>query len=136
MVDNEKKEKFIELRASGMSFEKISKQLDISKPTLLKFAKEFRSEVERLHFIHLEAMAEKYKMLKIARIEAFGKLLEQVEVALDSADFKSMAPEKLVELKLKLNEKIQQELSDSFTIEKNIVHEMLDKEQDYILKVD
>ena len=36
MVDTATNEKFIELRAAGMSFDRIAKELNISKPTAIK----------------------------------------------------------------------------------------------------
>ena len=38
---NKDRTNFIELRAQGFSFEKISKELNISKPTLMKWEKHF-----------------------------------------------------------------------------------------------
>jgi len=48
MKNNEVKQKFIELRASGLSFDKISKELDTSKVTLMKWEKEFSQEIKQI----------------------------------------------------------------------------------------
>lgn len=110
MTKVEQQESFIELRAQGLSYEKIAEQLEISKTTALKLGHDFEEEVKRLQFMHLEAMAEQYKLVKTARIAGIAKLLEQVDTALQSADFGKMAPEKLVLLKLKLQDRLLQEL--------------------------
>jgi len=110
MVNSDTKEKFIELRAAGHSFDSIAKQLDISKPTALKLGNEFEQHIKRLQFINLEAMAEQYKLAKQFRIEGLAKLLEQVDTALQSVDFSKMAPEKLVALKCQLIDRLKQEL--------------------------
>ncbi len=39
-MKSHEKEKFIQLRAKGLSFDKISKELNISKPPLLKWNEE------------------------------------------------------------------------------------------------
>jgi len=39
MKDQQTKEKFIELRAKGLSFDKISRELRISKQTLINWSK-------------------------------------------------------------------------------------------------
>jgi transposase-like protein len=39
------KEKFIQLRAKGFSFDKIAKEISTSKPTLLKWSEEFEGEI-------------------------------------------------------------------------------------------
>ena len=47
MKDSSVKEKFIQLRAKGLSFDKIAKQIKISKPTLLKWSEEFEKEINK-----------------------------------------------------------------------------------------
>lgn len=110
MTKAEQQERFIELRAEGLSYDKLAAELGISKPTALKLGHDFEQEVKRLQFVHLEAMAEQYKLVKTARIEGLAKLLEQVDTALQSADFGKMAPDRLVLLKLKLQDRLLQEL--------------------------
>lgn len=110
MTKVEQQERFIELRAGGLSYDKIAAELGISKTTALQLGHDFEQEVKRLQYIHLEAMAEQYKLVKTARIEGIAKLLEQVDTALQSADFGKMAPEKLVLLKMKLQDRLLQEL--------------------------
>jgi len=137
MVKQDQKDKFIELRAAGYSFESIAKQLDISKPTLLKMAREFRSDIERLKFINLESLADRYKVLRADRLQALGGIAEKVDTAIEAADFSKLSPERLVELKLKLTEKMRDLLTDSFTIEKDAA-QMLEHDSTlgFELKVD
>ena len=136
MVDTQTQERFIELRAAGLSFDKIAAELEVSKTTLLKLNRKLAGEIERLKFINFEALAEKYKMLKTARLEALGKLLEKVDSALEAADFSKLSPERLVLLKLRLAENMKAELSGSFDIEKSALSALIDSEKDYALKVD
>lgn len=121
MVKAEDRDKFIELRAAGLSFDSIAQQLNISKPTLLKMAREFQGDIERLKFIKLEALAERCKVLRSERLKALGGLLERVNTAIEAADFDRLSPEKLVDLKLKLTDKISSLISRPFMIEKNAV---------------
>lgn len=110
MVDKDTKEKFIELRAEGMSFDKIAAELGISKTTALQLGHDFEQEVKRLQYIHLEALAEQYKLVKQARIAGIAGLLEKVESSLQAADFDSLPADKLVQLKYKLVDRLLQEL--------------------------
>ncbi len=48
MKDNETKNKFIELRAKGFSFAKISKELKTSKQTLVTWSKDLTLEIKNL----------------------------------------------------------------------------------------
>jgi len=136
MLSQEQREHFIELRAAGLSFDKIAAELGVSKTTLLKLNKELAGEIERLKFINFEALAEKYKMLKTARIEALGDLLKRVDSALEAADFSKLSPDRLVLLKLKLAENMRAELAEPFSIEKTAITSIFDNEKDYSLKVD
>src|SRR5690606_5675618 len=45
---------FIELRATGLSLEKISKQIGVSKPTLIKWSASCKVEIENLRAISQE----------------------------------------------------------------------------------
>jgi len=77
MKDNKTKEDFIELRANGLSFDKISTQISVSKPILMKWEKQFEREIDELKFLEFEALREKYNMNKKSKIEIYGELLEK-----------------------------------------------------------
>jgi hypothetical protein len=136
MVKTEEKDKFIELRAAGLSFDSIAKQLNISKPTLLKMAKDFQADIERLKFINLESLAERYKVLRAERLAGLGRLLGQVDTALEAADFDRLSPEKLIDLKMKLTDKMHSLITEPFSIEKNCLSELVASESDFELKID
>ena len=44
------KEKFIEMRAQGISFAKISKEINVSKPILIEWNREFEKEIAHRQF--------------------------------------------------------------------------------------
>ncbi len=54
--DNNTKHRFIELRGQGLSFDKIVKEIGVSKGSLLKWDKELRQEISEVKFFELEAM--------------------------------------------------------------------------------
>lgn len=135
MLNNDTKQKFIELRAKGYSFDSISKQLNTSKPTLLKLNRELAADINKHKFLELEGLAEQYKMLRTARLEALNKLLDRVDTALETADFGRLPADKLVEVRQKISEKMQAELQYYYT-EKSEVSTMFDKEMDYSLGID
>ena len=54
MKDLQTKEKFIELRARGLSFNKIAEEIEVSKPTLLKWSSEFSEEIANRRFLASE----------------------------------------------------------------------------------
>lgn len=138
MVDTEKKERFIELRAAGLSFDTIAKRLEVSKPTLIKMSRELSAQIEQLRYINLESLAERYKILKAERLESLGRLLEKIDSAVEAADLSQLRADKLFELKMKVTEKMQAELAGSFKVETGQLSRILvsDTAGDYTLKID
>ena len=88
MKDNETKQKFIFLRAKGLSFDKISNELNVSKQTLINWQSEFVSEIDNLKSMELEALYERFALLKQDRIERFGKLLDRLHNEIENRDLK------------------------------------------------
>ena len=64
MKDQKTKEKFVELRAEGLSFDKIAQRINVSKPTLLTWNKELNTRIEELKSIRYEEILEKFKATK------------------------------------------------------------------------
>ena len=56
MKNHDNKEKFIELRALGLSFDKISLEIGVSKPTLIKWNRECSKEVANLMYFNFEKL--------------------------------------------------------------------------------
>jgi len=53
-------EEFIHLRAQGYSLAAISKQLNVSKPTLIKWHQEFEEKIDNLRYEACEALIVEY----------------------------------------------------------------------------
>jgi len=110
--DVETKEKFIQLRAQGRSFDKISQDLNVGKTCLVNWSKELAVEVSNLREIELEALREQYFLSKRARIEAFGRLLQKVREEIEGRDLKEVDTAKLIDLFLKVHSSIGAELQE------------------------
>lgn len=118
--DNRVKENFIELRAKGLSYDKISEKLNVSKPTLIEWSKEFSIEINNLKAIELETIQEKYFMLKKQRIQDLGKILAKINKAIDERDLSSTNNDKLLELKIKYINELRKEFEPTlFQYKKN-----------------
>lgn len=114
MKDIKVKERFIELRAGGQSFDKIAQELKTSKPTLMKWAKEFENEISELMFVEFESLFERYKMLRVERVRRYGEQLELIREALKEKDLKDVSATKLLDMALVLEDRIQGEMRDIF----------------------
>ncbi len=68
------KEKFIELRAQGLSFEKISNELGVSKSTLIKWDRECSDSITNVLYFNIENLLERYRLVKKFRIEALSSV--------------------------------------------------------------
>lgn len=108
----ELQQEFIELRAKGWSYAKIARRLKVAKGTLSNWAAELEEEIASLKAMELEALYERYFLLKEARIKLLGQQLRAIQRELKSRDLGKVDTEKLLELQLKYMEKLQEEFVD------------------------
>lgn len=109
MKSDATKQKFIQLRAEGLSYAKISDQLHLSKATCSKWESKFTEEIAELKKDHLQELYEEYGMQKEARIKALGKVLNKIDDAIDDADFSAMTPAQLLDARLKYQKALSNE---------------------------
>jgi len=79
MKDQTVKEKFVELRARGWSFDRIAKELQVSKQTLVNWSRELSLEIRNRRAIEHEALLEQYAVTQAGRIELLGELLKRLK---------------------------------------------------------
>lgn len=105
----ETKMKFIQLRAEGLSFDKIAEELEVQKQTLINWSKDFAVEIANLKSIQIESLLEQFYMTKQARIRFFGNKLDMIAKELDNRDLDGIPTEKLFELLIKYAELLKKE---------------------------
>lgn len=108
----ETKQKFIELRAKGLSFDKIAKEMNKSKQTLIDWSRELSGEIANLKAIQLEEMYQSYHLLKENRLQTLGTLLKKIKAEVETREFTDIPTDKLLDLLLKYNSKVAEELVD------------------------
>ena len=129
MESIETKERFIELRAKGWSFDKIAKELGKAKQTLIDWSKELKDEVANRKALELEALYETYYLLKENRLQTFGGLLNKIKDEVLSRDLSDVATDKLLDLFLKYNSQIKEEIVEPiYKTSLEIYEERQDKE--------
>ena len=106
----ETKQKFIELRAQGLSFDKIAKELNKSKQTLIDWSRDLSGEIANLKAIELEDIYQKYYLLKENRLQTLGTMLSKIKTEVDTRELTDVPTEKLLDLLLKYNSKVAEEL--------------------------
>lgn len=110
MKDTKTKEEFIKLRAEGLSFDKISTHLGVSKPTLLKWEQELEKEIAEAKFIHYESLIEQFGMMKQKRLENYGKFLQKINNELENRPLGDVSTEKLLMMALSVSKRIKGEM--------------------------
>ena len=86
MKDLKTKERFIELRGQGLPLATIAAEIDVSKPTLINWERDFRQEIDNLKAVELEAMYDKYYLSVRKKVEFFGDVLRRIQGELETRD--------------------------------------------------
>jgi len=125
----EVKEAFIELRAKGYSFEKIARKLGKAKQTLIDWSKELEDEIANRKALELEALYEKFYLLKENRLQTFGELLTKLKEEIDRRDLSDVPTDKLLDLFLKYNNQVKEEVVEpTYKSSQEIIEEREDRE--------
>ena len=123
------KEKFIELRAKGWSFDKIAKELGKSKQTLIDWSKDLQDEIANRKATELEALYETYYLLKEAKIKKYEAILSKITNELESRNFNNVPTGRLLELYLLYFERLSQEVVEpTYKSSQEIKEERQDRE--------
>ena len=124
----ETKQRFIELRAKGYSFDKIAKELGKAKQTLLDWSKDLDLEIAQAKALELEALYEAHSLYKEARLKTLGEILSKLKNELDQRDLSDLATDKLLDLFLKYEGAVKESLVEPiFKSSTEIMEEKEDK---------
>jgi hypothetical protein len=123
------KQQFITLRAKSYSLTKIATILGKCRQTLSNWNSELQEEIESAKAIELEALFEECFLTKENRIKTFSQLLAKINNELDKRDFKSLSDDKLVDLKLKINQQLQGEYFEPKIKSENDINKQKNKRQ-------
>jgi transposase len=97
----EQKSRFILLRAKGLSYAKIAKDLKVSTSTLTNWNQELLEEIAQAKSMELEALQEEYFMLKEGRIKLLGGQLKTIQEEISGRDLSKVSTERLMDLQLR-----------------------------------
>ncbi len=109
-INIDQKEKFIELRAKGWSFDRIAKELGRAKQTLIDWSKELQEEIANRKALELDALYETYYLQRESRLQMFGAMLTKIKEEVEGRDLSDVATDKLLELFLKYNSQVKEEI--------------------------
>jgi transposase len=109
MTDQETLVRFVQLRAEGRSFARIADELNVSKPTLIKWSRKFQFEIHNQRAILLEAVQERWLHTREERVATLGAQLQQVEAELARRNIGELSTPRLFALAATLRRQIQAE---------------------------
>ena len=93
---------FIEFRATGQSYTTISKQLNVSKPTLIKWSRELANEIKNAKALELERIREEYLLSRQKRLQIMGAQLNQLSKEILQRDLSEVPTWRLYEMQRKV----------------------------------
>ena len=121
MKDQETKERFVELRAEGLSYQKIARELNVGKQPLINWSKQLSHDIENLRAISLEALQERYCVVARRRIELLGDKIQALHDELQYRNLEDIPTSKLFELLLKYAKSLkEEEMATRFSAESNM----------------
>lgn len=88
------RQEFIEMRAQGVSFDKIAVKLKICKQTLIDWSKEFQEEIANCKALELDALYETYYLKKEYTIKQFANMLHKIEDELKKRNLEDVSTDK------------------------------------------
>ena len=109
MTDTDKQQRFIQLRAEGWSFARIAQDLGVSKPTLIKWSRKYRFEIQNHRAILMEQLQEQWLSEHSTRVAALGEQLRKVELELSTRDISGLTTSQLFNLAASLRRQIKGE---------------------------
>lgn len=109
MHDVEVQQKFIQLRSQGQTFDRIAKELNVSRGTLITWSRKFRFEIQNLRAIELESLQEQLVATREVRARALAEQLRRVEEELNKRDLAAVSTSRLYSLAETLRRQVLRE---------------------------
>lgn len=104
------KDRFVEMRASGMTLAKAADELGIARNTVLNWEKDLKERIEAQRAIHIEELQEKYLISKEKRIELFGEKLLTINEELKKRDLSEVPTPKLFGMMVRCMKALDEEI--------------------------
>lgn len=109
MTDQETIARFIFLRSQGWSFNRIAVELQISKPTLIKWSRQHQFEIANLRATETEALAERIFRQRQERWEVLARQLKRLEEEIEKRDLEEIHASRLHAIAAALRAEIKRE---------------------------
>jgi DNA-binding XRE family transcriptional regulator len=132
METMDKKQQFIELRAQGLSYDKIAQKLEVSKQTLINWSKDFELMIRNLKAIALETLQEEFCATKEKRIRIIGETLKAMKEEFSKRDLAKLPTEKLLDFLIKYIQVLKDEAAEiTFRQETTAIENILNQTKEW-----
>jgi transcriptional regulator with XRE-family HTH domain len=103
------KDKYIELRAEGLSQRTCAKRLGVSAASVSRWEAEMAESISEARKRRLEEVYERYGMMKEARLRRLGGTIERLDKAAAAIDYQAIPAERILDLQIKFQEAFRDE---------------------------
>lgn len=111
-MDPAKQTRFVELRAAGHSYNKIAAKLKVSKPTLIKWSREFSNDLNNAKAMELEAIREEFMLSREHRLRIMGTQLNKLTQEVLKRDLNEVPTWRIFDMQRKIIAQIAKEDGD------------------------
>jgi hypothetical protein len=109
MNDQETMARFILMRSQGWSFNRIAVELNVSKPTLIKWGRQHQFDIANLRATETEALAERIFRQRHERWEVLARQLKRLEEEIEKRDLEEIPASRLHAIAAALRTEINRE---------------------------
>jgi transcriptional regulator len=106
----EKKERFVRLRAQGMPYSEIEKELGHTKKTLIKWERELREDIKKERAAEIEHIRSVYWVEKRERIDHLRERRKRLHEEERRGDLSEISMAKLIALESQTSEELKKEI--------------------------
>ena len=119
------REKYISLRAEGLSIEKAAARIGISKRSGIEWEKRYRDRIKQIHDSGLDALMEELRISKRDRMARLGNQLNDIDDEMTRRDLKSLEVGALLDYKIKLIECVNKLSGDDTEKRDDVIHALI-----------
>lgn len=116
MKNQATRERFVELRAEGISYQSIAAQLGVSRNTLIAWAQELKHELANARSIRRDELLQRYALAAEGRLKAFGQQFQNIMGELGKRNLEDVPTAALLALALKWGQYLQTEAAPAVLV--------------------
>ncbi|MEI7728807.1 MAG: hypothetical protein WCO56_04515 [Verrucomicrobiota bacterium] len=109
MKDQDTRDRFVQLRAQGWSYNRIATELNVCKKTLITWSRQLQFEIHNLQVMEAEALREQHFLSYQDRCQLLSDRLRRIRAALDQRDFNELPTASLLALESRLRTEVNRE---------------------------